>query len=69
MLYPVNDYMLYVIKEETTRRFRREVEIDHLCGEINPRQPSWLSHQMHKALQNLGYVLVTIGRRLDARSA
>ena len=69
MLYPVNDYMLYVIKEETTRRFRREVEIDHLLDEINPRQPSWLSCQVRKALQNLGYVIVTLGRRLDARSA
>ena len=65
MLYPVNDYMLCVIKRETTRQYRREAGIDHLLNEINPQQPSWLSYQVRKALHNLGHMLVTLGQRLD----
>jgi hypothetical protein len=65
MLYPVNDYMLYVIKRETTRQYLREAEIDHLLNEINPQQPSWLSYQVRKALHNLVHMLVALGRRLD----
>jgi len=65
MLYPVNDHMLYVIKRETTRQYRREAEIDHLLDEIDPQQPSWLSYQVRKALYNLGHLLVTLGRRFD----
>ena len=69
MLFPVNDYVLYIIKTETTRKFMREVAIDHLCGEINPRRPNWLSQQMHKALHSLGHLLVSLGQRLDRMEA
>jgi hypothetical protein len=65
MLYPVNDYVLKAIVEDTTHRYIREAEVDHLLSEINPPQPSRLSHQMHKALKNLGHLLVTLGQRLD----
>ena len=65
MLYPANDYMLQVIKRETTRCYRREVEIDHLVGETNLRQPSWLTYQVQRALRILGHTLLIIGQRLD----
>ena len=65
MLYPVNDHMLYVIKRETTRQYRREAEIDHLLDEIDPQQPSWLSYQVRKVLYNLGHLLVTLGAYSD----
>ena len=65
MLYPANDYLLYIIKTETTRKYLREAEIDHLLSEINPPQPSWLSHPARKALQNLGHLLIDLGQRLD----
>jgi hypothetical protein len=65
MLYLVNDYMLYVIKRETTRQYLREAEIDHLLNEINPRHSSWLSYQVRKALHKFGHLLLTLGRRLD----
>ena len=65
MLYPVNDYMLYLIKTETTQRYLREAAMDHLRDQIIPRQPPWLSHQMRKALYHLGHMLVTLGHRLD----
>ena len=65
MLYPANDYLLYVIKEQTIRHFRREVEIAHLLGELHPQQPSWLSCQMRQALHSLGHTFLTLGQRLD----
>jgi hypothetical protein len=64
MLYPANDYLLHVIKEETTRQYRREAEIDHLAGGISPRQPSWLTRQTRKGLHNLGHTLLALGQRL-----
>ena len=65
MLYPANDYLLHVIKEETARQYRREVEIDHLADETRPRQPSWLTAQTRKAAHNLGHTLLELGQRLD----
>jgi hypothetical protein len=65
MLYTVNDYVLKAIVEDTTHRYLREAEVNHLLNEINPPQPSWLSHPAHTALRNWGRLLVTLGRRLD----
>jgi hypothetical protein len=65
MLFPVNDYMLYVIKKETVQRYRREVEIDYLLNEINSQKPNRLERLARKTFHNLGYLLVALGRRLD----
>ncbi len=65
MLYPSNDYLLHIIKEETARQYRREVEIDHLAVASRPCQPSWLTAQTRDALLNLSHTLLAIGERLD----
>ena len=65
MLYPANDYLLHVIKEETARQYRREVEIDHLADAIRPRQPGWVTSQMRKAMHAFGHTLLALGQRLD----
>ena len=65
MLYPATDYLLHVIREETARQYRREVEIDHLADASCPCQSSWLKSQTRKALHNLGHRLLAFGQRLD----
>lgn len=65
MLCPYNEYLLYLIAKETTTQYLREAEADHLLSEINPPQPSWLSHPTRKALHNLGHSLIDLGQRLD----
>jgi hypothetical protein len=65
MLYPANDYLLHVIKEETARQYRREVEIDRLADASCPRQPDWLNSQTNKVLHNVGHRLLALGQRLE----
>jgi hypothetical protein len=66
MLYPANDYLLHVIKEETARQFRLEVEIDRLAEEMNPEMPSWSTSQARNALHNLGHTLWQLGSAWNA---
>jgi len=65
MLYPANDYLLYVIKQETARRYRREVTNDHLPSEIDLPKPNRFASLARKALHDLGHLLVALGQRLD----
>jgi hypothetical protein len=65
MLYPVNDYMLYIIRKEMTKKYLREAEVDHLLDEINPQAPRRLLPDLRQLVRVLGHVLVFIGQRLD----
>jgi hypothetical protein len=64
MLYPANDYLLHVIKEETARQYRREVELDRLADATWPHQPGWLTVPTRKAMHDLGHTLHVLGQRL-----
>lgn len=65
MLYPANDYLLYVIRQETVQRYRREVTNDHLPSEIDLSEPNRFGSLARKALHDLGHLLVALGQRLD----
>ena len=69
MLNPYNEYLFYPIVKETTARYLREAEVDHVLDQLNPRRPSWLAQQIRRAVHALGHVLIALGRRLDAQSA
>jgi hypothetical protein len=64
-MYPANDYLLWVIREETTLRYLRQAEIDHLLSEVEPRQPGGLAYRVRPALRKLGHLFLALGSVLD----
>lgn len=63
-MYPANDYMLKVITDETTLRYIRQAEIDHLLSEVEPRQPRGLAYRVRPALRKLGHLFLALGGAL-----
>ena len=65
MLYPANDYLWWVISEETTRRYIRQAEIDHLLSEVDEHRPGGLAWHACQALHKLGHLFLALGSALD----
>lgn len=65
MLYPANDYLSWVIREEMTWRYIRQGENDLLLSEVDLHRPGRLSWQACKALRKLGHLFLALGSALD----